>query len=806
MALYKSSFGGFSPDGKEFIIKERALPRPWMNVLTNGNWCYVASHLGGGYSFYGDPSVGRITRWHIDGVPRETVGKFVYIIDKDTGDYWTANGYSPLQKMDSWESRVGLGYNSIHASNKGIASELTYFVPMNGDPLELWLVKLTNTSKKTRSIRTLSYAEMALGNWWEDTSWREFYLLFNRQEFVKDALLTRSTQWVKYVGGWQAANSNANNIPFDWAVYMRSSEKVTGYEGDRYKFIGNYRDLKDPQACLDKGVGKNASIGRDACESLQHDFKLAPGESVEFVVMLGAIPKEEKYPTDYVKKYGTVEKAKKTLESTKAYWERVLNTPQIQTPDDNLNVCINYWFKYQAGNLAWWNRNTGYCYFGIYNFGVRDACQDAVYRLPSDAEWVRNHLVKKIMIWQFEDGSYAHGGNFVSMNGTQTYHSDDPLNPLFIIFRYIRETGDFTILDEITPYAHTNGKKKCSIYDHLIHGLEFFFSQFSKRGLPLILKADWNDALDQVGNNRKGESFMLAGWAIFCIENFYFIMEHKKDPKLAKYKKRIEALKKALNTYGWDGKWYKRATHDDGTVIGTASEKDGKIWSNPNSFAVISGAASKERAITAMDSLHKLLDSDLGAKTFGPAYKEPYWRAGIISRFAPGTKENAAVFGHSSMWRIWAECYLGRGDRAYEILNKMMPTTRAKDPALYKIEPYVRCQFIYSEESDNPGEGSHSWATGTAAWNLIVVWEWMFGVRPQLDGLLIDPCLPSHWKKVGIVRKFRNAEYDIEIKNPHNLQKAKKLLVVVDGSPIKGNVVPIFGDNDTHKVIVTMEK
>jgi cellobiose phosphorylase len=807
MALYKSKFGRFSDDGSEFIVTRPALPRPWMNVLTNGSWCYVCSHLGGGYSFQDDPSVGRITRWHIDGVPRETVGKFVYVIDRDSGEYWCANGYPPTTKLDSWESRIGLGYNRIDATHKGIASSITYFVPMNGDPLELWLVTLTNTTRKRRRIRTLNYAELALGNWWEDTSWREFYLLFNRQKWVKDALLTRSTQWVKYVGGWQAANSNANNIPFDKAVFMRSSVKPTGYEGDRYRFIGDYRSLAEPQACRDGRIGRNAAIGRDACHALQHDFTLKPGQTAEYVVMLGTIPLEARYPTRLVNRYGTPEKARGTLEKTTTYWRDVLSTPRIQTPDKNLNVCINQWFKYQAGNLAWWNRNTGYCYSGIYNFGVRDACQDAVYRLPSEPEWVRNHIVNKIMIWQFEDGSYAHGGNFISMTGTRTYHSDDPINPLFIVARYILETGDFSVLDEVTPYAHTNGTKKATIYTHLNHGLDFFFSMFSKRGLPLILKADWNDALDQAGNGRKGESFMLAGWAIYCIELFYPALRHKNDStRLNRYRRRVDALKKTLNKYGWDGTWYRRATHDDGTIIGTASDKEGRIWSNVNSFATISGAAPRKRAITAMESVHRHLDSDLGAKTFGPAYKKPNSRVGIISRFAPGTKENAAVFGHSSMWRIWAECYLGRGNMAYDILNTMMPTTRARKPELYKVEPYVRCQFIYSEESDNPGEGSHSWATGTAAWNLIVVWEWLFGIRPTLDGLIVDPCFPSHWRKARITRRFRGATYDITIRNPHRLEKGRRLAVTLDGTLLRTNVLPVLGDGKTHPVEVVMKK
>jgi len=786
-----------------------------MNVLSNGRWCYLCSHLGGGYSFLDNPTVGRITRWHIDGTPRETVGKFLYLRDTESGEWWTANGYPPLKKLDKWESHIGIGYNKVLATHKGISSELLSFVPMpdpkvtgsKGDPCLIQKVTLKNNSKTTRTLQATSYAEMSLGNWNEDTSWREFYILFNRQQFKDNALFTRSTMWVKYEGGWQAMNEAGNNIPFEHSIFVASSAKVTGFEGDRAEFIGDYRDLADPKA-MDNGKLRNqAAIGRDACSALQHEFTLEPGEEVSFVLLMGAVPYESDNISEFSDKYLSVEKADAAFAENQAYWNAVVTAPTVKTPDADLDLLVNLWFKYQGANLSWWNRNTGYCYFGIYNFGVRDACQDAVSRLSQDPAWVREHIVKRIMIWQFEEGDYAHGGNFVSMMGTRTFHSDDPINPCFILANYIRETGDFSILDEETEYAHTRGEKKDTIYNHIIRGLDYFFTRFSERGLPLMLKADWNDALDQMGHKGKGDSVMLAGWAIYCIREFFPCMENQKDlAKLEEYRARLNKLADAVNQLTWDGEWYQRGMHDSGWILGTKENKYGKIWSNPNSFAIISGIANEERREKIYQSFEKILDHDLGGYTFHPPFMEPEPRAGVISRFAPGTKENGSIFGHSSRWRIWAECFGGRADKAYELLTKMSPITRHEaDPALYRIEPYVACQFINAPESDRPGEGSHSWATGTAAWTLIVVWEWILGVRPELQGLRIDPCMPSDWENASMDRKFRGADFAIRIEKDKGIQKGKVTLFL-NGKSLDDNLIPVQPKGSKNEVLVKVTK
>ncbi len=793
-------YGRFRDDGREFIVTNPLLDRPWMNVLTNGAWCNVISHLGGGYDFVGNPTVSRITRWHIDGTPRDTVGKFLYLRDDADGAAWCANGYPPTRPLDAWRCHVGFGYNRIVSRHRGIEADQLFFTPMPAegaapDEALVWKVRLTNRSRRARQISAFGYVEIALGNWFEDTSWREFYLLFNRQEFKDGVLYTRSTQWIKYIGGWQACNSEGNNIPFDKAVFLAASAPVAGWEGDRYEFIGAYRDLAAP-AAVERGALRNAvAQGRDACAALHHRFALAPGESVEWVWLLGAVPREASDASALTSRYLSVAHADAAFENLNAYWRRVLEYPRVETPDEDLNTLVNYWFKYQGAVLAWWNRNVGYCYFGIYNYGVRDACQDAVSRLPQDAASVRDLILKKIFIWQFEGGDWAHGGNFVSQTGTRTFHSDDPLNPCFIVARYLRETADFSILDERTPFVRPEGgftERTATIYEHCISSLDFFWTQFSARGLPLILKADWNDALDQMGNRRQGESVMNAGWAVICIEDFYRAMEAKGDTtRLADYRARVAALKEAVNRLCWDGEWYWRASHDDGWITGRRDEVEGgRLYANPNSFAIVAGIANAERTASIVRAFERKLDTPWGSYCFHPPFPEPDARVGIISRFQPGTKENGSLQGHNSRWRIWAECAAGRGDKAYEILKTMLPTTRHEsDPELYRIEPYVACQFIYAAESGRPGEGSHSWATGTACWTLLNVWEHLFGVVPDLDGLHVNPCLPSAWTRARMTRPFRGALYEIEIEKPAGLCRGH-VEIELDGRLLEGNIIP----------------
>ncbi len=799
-------YGHFSDDGREFVVTDPLLARPWMNVLSNGLWCYVCSHLGGGYSFLEDPLLRRITRWHVDGVPRETVGKFLYLRDEDSGAWWCANGYPPTRPLDAWRCRHGLGYTTVESEHEGIGASITYFVPVERDPCEVWLVELENRSKRTRRLSAFEYVEFGLGNYKEDATWREFYILFNRTRIDKGTVYATSTQWVKYAAAWQSVGAEGNNITLDVQAFLASSIRPAGCETERYKFVGLYRDLKDPAAVADGEdlAGEPYVEGRDACGALQHRFRLKPGQRTRFVVMLGAVPYEAPNADRLTRKFLSVAKARKALKRRIAWWDRVLEGPRVETPDADLNRWCNVWLRYQAGNLAWWSRNVGYCYMGIYGYGTRDECQDLIAHLPSDPAHVRQHILERLAVWMYEDGRVVHSSSQTTGRGDFTNHSDDPVNLMFIVSKYVRETSDWAVLDEQVPYYDSGGRTG-TLYEHCMRGWRRFFSQFSDRGLPLMLSADWNDALDQAGHRGRGESHMLPGWAAYLLRMFIPIARRygrKRDA--AWLTRKLSAMVRAMNEHAWDGRWYTRGTADDGTVLGSRRSKQATIWANPQTWAILGGIADEERTRKCLAAMDEHLTVANGSLTFWPAFTEPDKHYGVISRFAPGVKENGAVFSHNLAWRLLAETRCGRGDVAWSILKSNLPTTlAAADPDLYKVEPYVQRQYTYAPMSQACGEGSHSWATGAAMWTWHVVLEGVLGVRPELDGLRIDPCFPSEWREARVERRWRGSEYEITIRNPDGVQQGVKE-VRLDGEALEEDLVPPPAESGRHTVEVTM--
>jgi cellobiose phosphorylase len=799
-------YGRFSADGREFIVTDPLLPRPWMNVLSNGKWCYVCSHLGGGYSFYEDPLLRRITRWQVDGVPRETVGKFIYIRDDDSGKWWCANGYPPTRRLKQWQCTHGLGYTTIESEHDGVGAQITYFVPVDEDPCELWLVSVENRSPRTRHLSVFEYAEFALGNYKEEATWREFYILFNRTRHARGRIYAASTQWIKYAAAWQSVGAEGNNIALDVQAVLASSRRPDGCETERYKFVGLYRDLKDPAAVADGGdlAGEPYVEGRDACGAMQHKLTLKPGEKAEFVMLLGAVPADARDASALTKKYLTVAKAKRELARRKAWWAGVLESPRIETPDGDLNRWANIWLRYQAGNLAWWSRNVGYCYMGIYGYGTRDECQDLIAHLPSDPAHVRRTILERLACWMYEDGRVVHSSSQTTRRGDFTNHSDDPTNLQFIVSKYVRETGDFHILREDVPYYESQDHG--DLFEHCMRGWQRFFNQFSERGLPLILSADWNDAFDQAGHRGRGESVMLAGWASYVLNLFLPVCDWHGFGEISRWlRQRQEAMIEAVNRCAWDGEWYVRAFHDDGTPLGTRAAGEGRLWANAQTWCILGGIADAERTAKCLASMDKYLNVSKGSLAFWPAFTKPDPRYGVISRFAPGVKENGAVFTHNLMWRLVAETHCGRGNVAWKLLKSNLPTTlAAQDPDLYQVEPYVQRQFTYAPMSQRYGEGSHSWATGGAMWNWHVVLEGFLGIQPELEGLRLDPCFPSEWREARVLRRWRGGEYEIRIHNPDGVEKGVRA-VLLDGQPLRGNLLPVPQEKgERHRVEVVM--
>jgi cellobiose phosphorylase len=441
---------------------------------------------------------------------------------------------------------------------------------------------------------------------------------------------------------------------------------------------------------------------------------------------------------------------------------------------------------------------------GIYGYGTRDECQDLIAHLPGDPAHVRQWILKRLAVWMFEDGRVVHSSSQTTQRGDFTNHSDDPVNLMFIVSKYIRETGDFSVLDETVPYYESGGKTG-SLWEHCMRGWQRFFSQFSPRGLPLMLLADWNDALENAGRAGRGESHMLPGWAAYILRMFIPIAERygrTRDAAFLRHK--LDAMVEAMNKYAWDGQWYTRGTADDGTVLGTRGAREARLWANPQSWAILGGIADPRRTRKCLRSMDRYLTVSKGSLTFWPAFTEPDLHYGCISRFAPGVKENGAVFSHNQAWRLLAETHCGRGDVAWRILKSNLPTTlAAEDPALYKVEPYVQRQYTYAPMSQCYGEGSHSWATGAAMWTWHVVLEGFLGVQPELDGLRLDPCFPRKWREARVWRRWRGSEYEITIRNPRGVEKGVRE-VRLDGRALPDNLLPVPRAPGKHQVEVVM--
>ncbi len=832
--------GWFSEDGLEFILTDPLLEKPWANILTNGRWAFVMEHQGTGYSVLDNPTVGRITRLGMDGQPRTNrIGKFTYLRDEDSGEWWNANGFpaTPERALERWQAHIGLGYTTIRSQHKGILAEQTYFAPMvdlvdgKGDPCLVWKIRLTNTSAQKRSISATNYTEPMLGSFAEDQTWRQFHKLMNRQAFDRNVMWQTNLMWVRYTGAWQSIDSN--NGPFDHHVFLASSADVRSYHGDRESFYGPQRDLADPAVFAenDGQLGNKLVADRIPCMALQQGFELLPGQSADYVVVMGAIPVKDMRTADMspdgrsqlqaedalplTGKYLTVEAAEGALAKTREFWQSVVATPRIETPDALMDLMINVWSRYQAKVLGWWNRNVGHDYSGIYGISPRDSFQDVVGSLATNPRWVRQRILE-VARWQYDDGRWAHSGNPVSLEGSDSPHSDDPLNVLFALNAYVRETGDYTIFQERVPWLDrdtgrvgSRHREPSSLLEHVLTGIDKFFQWFEADELPPMQIADWNDALDQTGGReRKGESAMLACWAVYCLENFFPIVENHLGPKkLASYRDRAEKLKETVRRECWTGEYYWRVRTHEGEILGKPGDRYFSLVSTVNSMAIFSGVATPDQVPLIAKSLHSLYN-DYGVSNFRSTFLRPDTRAGVISRFAPGVKENNANQQHNAMWVIRAMCAAGRGDLAYEAFQSMNPMFRfSQDPKRYKIEPYVYSQFIQGPDSDHPGEGSHAWSTGSACWAQVNALNWMLGVRPEIidgqHGLYIDPCLPPEWQEVSMDRRFRDADYQIKIhKRPGVMTGVDR--ITVDGQPILGQLLPLPETGHRYNVEVFM--
>ena len=804
-------YGHFSNDGTEFIIETPNTPRPWINYLTNEEYCAIVSQCGGGYSFYRDCRTDRILRWLPENYRFDRPGRFFYLRDKDTKDCWSATYQPMMKKLDYFEARHGLGYSSIESNYKGINFKVTYFVP-RAEHCEVWLAKVTNNSKKTRDLEIYPYIEWLLGEYHMELGYRNIMNLYNRVWFDKN----NKAIFAKKTAMW----ADLNIQPFKGNAFFGSSLSIEGYCTRKYPFLGLYNTEANPEMVV-KGNFKTIPFcsGEDGIATFKHELKLKPKESKEFTIVLGQSERAEDVKK-MLFKYRKVKEAKEELEDVKSLWrKKILGNIWIETPDREFDLIINVWVKYQLYICSLWSRSPSYYHEGSGGKGYRDSCQDSESIASINPEFTLKKI-KKIATLIRRDGTCAPGWSDTRGPATYRPNKDHPVWLTMTVAAYIKEVGNKNILLEKFPYLKDkwirgwdldiNFKGDATtdddgtLFEHLERNLDFTFNDVGPKGLPLIGHADWNDAIDAAGIRLRGESVWLAQALVRSLKTLSELAKLiGEDKKAEELKQRTQVMTDRINRYCWDGEWYKRGFTDLSRAYGSKENKEGKIFLNTQAWALLSGVADKERTAKLLGSTEKYLDGEHGLALFYPAYSEWNPELGRISMFSEGTKENAAVFCHAATFMIVGELMAGRGTNGYRNMKRIMPNAQ-KDYDLYKTEPYVYAEYIIGPQHPYLyGEGAFTWITGAAGWNFIAATEWLLGARRDYEGLRIDPCIPKHWKSCRITRPFRNAVYDIKIENPDGIERGIKE-IYVDGKKILGNLIRPHNDGKVHAVKVIM--
>ena len=796
MKNFKTKYGYFAKDGKEFVVTDYKTPRPWTNILTNGDFGAIVSQTGSGYSWKSNAQLNRITRWEQDLIKDEW-GKYLYIRDDATEKIWSA-GWKPVcADPDFYEARHGIGYTRIVSRNHGIESDMLMFIA-NDDPVELWKVRLTNKTKKTRTLSLYTYFEWNLG---AAPDWhREFHKCFINTEYDPALGAIFGTKRL-----WEVPSPNGHwNRDWEYVAFHSCSVRPSSFDCDKESFLGMYENQRAPKAVTAGKLKKQAGNSLDAIGSLQIKVKLKPNEEKEIVFILGAA-ESRAAAKRFVQKYQSVKTTADAFVQMQKKWNDILGTMDVQTPDDSMNIMLNTWLKYQAIAGRLWGRTGYYQTGGAYGF--RDQLQDSQIFLPIDASRTKEQILLHAR-HQFKDGQVYHWWHPLSEIGLPTEMTDDLLWLPYLAAKYLEETDDYELLNTVEPFI--DDKEGATLFDHCLRAVEKVFTRMSPRGLPLIGAGDWNDGLSAVGLEWKGESIWLGQFVHRILLDFIPVLERSQDSARAGlYRTRAARLREVINTMGWDGEYYFGATKDSGEKIGSSANVEGKVWLNTQTWSVIGDIADEQRAHQVLNIVEKQLEFKAGTLLVAPAYKKPDVKIGYLTRYASGMRENGGTYTHAATWSIIAHAKMKRAVSAYRSFMKINPIVRGAKPDEYVAEPYVTPGNIDGPDSRFYGRGGWTWYTGSAAWLFIAGTEWILGIRATSAGLLIDPCIPKEWKGYSVKRIFRGITYNIIVKNPlrvsHSIQSIcvdGQAVPVVDGTC----VLPLYDKNTEHFVDVVLGK
>ena len=813
-------FGHFDDQNKEYVITSPRTPLPWINYLGCENFFSLVSNTCGGYSFYKDAKLLRLTRYRYNNVPYDSNGHYYYIKDGDT--IWNPGWMPSKTELDSYECRHGMGYSVFTGVKNGLMAQLTDFVPM-GSTCEINKLTLKNTSDKKKDFSVFSYVEFCLWNAMDDmTNFQRNFSTGEVEIHVGGSQLFHKTEY----------RERRNH----YAVYAVNAS-VDGFDTDRDSFLGAYGENSAPSVVVNDQSKNSVASGWAPVGSHHLKVALEPGEEKTYIFVLGYVenPVNEKWvgraedgiinraPADaLLARFDTTEKADAALAELKAYWDKLLGHFSISSSEEKLDRMVNVWHQYQCMVTFNMSRSASYYESGTgRGMGFRDSCQDLlgfVHIIPSRAR----ERILDIAATQFEDGSAYHQYQPLTKKGNRdigTGFNDDPLWLIAGTAAYLRETGDWSILEEQVPFDN-DATKAQTLMEHLRRSFNFTCTHLGPHGLPLIGRADWNDCLNlNCFSEHPGESFQITGPSEGPVAESVFIagmfVKYGREyaelcdhlhltEEAASARTAIDAVEQATLTAGWDGAWFRRAYDAFGKPIGSKECTEGQIFIEPQGMCVMAGIGKESgQAAQALASVEERLDTKYGVVLLQPAYTSYQLNLGEISSYPPGYKENAGIFCHNNPWISCAEATLGHGDRAFAVYRKTCPAYIEDISEIHRTEPYVYSQMVAGKDAPTFGEAKNSWLTGTAAWTFFNISQYILGIQPTLDGLKVDPCIPHTLSGFTVTRRFRGAVYHITVDNAAGVQHGIKA-VTVDGKAISGNVLPLAAAGTEVTVQVTM--
>ena len=824
--MKQQRYGHFDDAHREYVITDPKTPWPWINYLGNEDFFSLISNTAGGYSFYKDAKFRRITRYRYNTVPMDNDGRYFYIKDGDT--VWNP-GWKPCRtKLDSYECRHGMNYTRITGSKDGVEASVLFFVPLHAH-CEVQRMTLTNNSKEQKHLTVFSFEEWCL--WNAATDMENFQRNFSTGEVeIEGSTIYHKTEY----------RERRNHYAF-----YHVNSPIKGFDTDRETFVGLYSEKSMPDAVAEGHCRNSVAHGWSPIAVHEIDVTLKPGEHRDLIFILGYV--EEQQDRKWVDKdgnycgedgldhvinkekahaiidaYDTVEKVDKAFAELNSYWTGLLGIFRAETGNDKLDRMVNIWNQYQCMVTFCMSRSASFFESGIgRGMGFRDSNQDLVGFVHLIPERARQRIID-IASTQFPDGGCYHQYQPLTKRGNNDIgggFNDDPCWLIFGTVAYIKETGDYSILDEMVPFDNQKGSEK-TLFEHLTISLDHVLNNLGPHRLPLIGRADWNyclnlncfswdpnESFQTTENNSKGskaESLMIAGLFVVTARDYAALCRHLgKTAEAERMDKAVNDMCESVKKFGWDGNWFLRAYDFYGNKIGSHENREGQIFIESQGWCTMAGIGLKEGLCDkALDAVKERMECEHGIVLNNPAFTHYYVEYGEISSYPEGYKENAGIFCHNNPWVIIGETVDGRGNDAWEHYKKILPSyVEEKYQTLHKVEPYVNCQMVAGKDAFRPGEGKNSWLTGTAAWMWYTVSEFILGIQPDFDGLRIDPCLPATAREYRVHRIFRGGSYDIHVSNPEGKQKGVRE-IMVDGKRIDGNVIP--AKTGKHVVEVVM--